>query len=123
MDSSKTSIDLYEQIKQFNIVFIHSTSTNAKLNFQKIINRFIHDESNIIISADYNVYPNNHHKCAMTQNYINLLVPYYIDIIKNAKYIFIIDSCFSCIVIPLAHRNELNAIEYKIFDRTQPVCV
>ena len=81
------------------------------------INKFIDNEDNIIISPDYNVYKKEYTKYELAQQYVNILVPHYIDIIKNAKYIYIIDSCFSCIVIPLSYRNELNVIEYEIFNR------
>lgn len=118
INSSIKSTELYENIKQYNIIFMHSTAgNNKKLNLTEYINKFINNENNIIISADYNVYKKEDEKFGLAQQYVNVLVPYYIDIIKNAKYIYIIDSCFSCIVIPLLYRNELNVIEYKIFNR------
>ena len=118
INSSNKSMDLYQQIKQYDIIFIHSTAgNNIKIDLTKYINKFIDDENNIIISADYNVYNKEDNKYRLTQEYINILVPYYIDVIKNAKYIYIIDSCFSCIVFPLSYRNELKADDYEIFDR------
>ena len=122
IDSSKKSLELYEKIKLFNIIFLHSTADyKKKINLTTYIDRFVNDENNIIISADYNIYNNEHDKYELAQEYVNQLVPYYIDILKNAQYIYIVDSCFSCIVLPLSYRNELNAIEYKIFDRNSIV--
>jgi hypothetical protein len=122
INSSAKSIELYENIKHYNIIFMHSTAgNNNKIDLTKYINKFIDNEDDIIISADYNVYKKEDEKFELAQKYVNVLVPYYIDIIKNAKYIYIIDSCFSCIVIPLSYRNELKTIEYKIFDRNLPI--
>lgn len=118
IDSSDKSIELYKKIKQYNIIFIHSSaSKNIKIDLTNYINKFINNENNIIISADYNVYNKNDNKYMIAQEFVNILVPYYIDIIKNSKYIYIIDSCFSCIVIPLLYKNELKINDYEIFDR------
>jgi hypothetical protein len=120
INSSIKSIELYENIKHYNIIFMHSTaSNNNKIDLTKYINKFINNKTDIIISADYNVYKKEDKKFVLAQQYINELVPHYIDIIKNAKYIYVIDSSFSCIILPLAYRNELKTIEYKIFDRNQ----
>jgi hypothetical protein len=118
IDSSTKSIELYENIKHYNIIFMHSIAgNNKKIDLTEYINKFIDNENDIIISADYNVYKKEDKKFELARQYVNKLVPHYIDIIKNAKYIYIIDSCFSCIIIPLSYRNELNTIEYKIFNR------
>jgi hypothetical protein len=118
INSSNKSIELYEKIKQYDIIFIHSSaSKNIKIDLTKYINEFINDENSIIISADYNVYDIEDKKYMISEEYVNILIPYYIDVIKNAKYIYIVDSCFSCIIIPLAYKKELKTVEYKIFDR------
>lgn len=117
VNSSIKSLELYEKIKHYNIIFIHSTASNKKIDLTEYINKFIDNENDIIISADYNVYKKENEKFELTQKYVNVLVPHYIDIIRNAKYIYIIDSCFLAMVIPLSYRNELKAIEYKIFNR------
>ena len=118
IDSSAKSIELYENIKHYNIIFMHSIAgNNKKIDLTDYINKFIDNENDIIISADHNVYKKEDNKFVLAEQYVNALVPYYIDIIKNAKYIYIIDSCFSCIIIPLSYKNELSTIEYKIFNR------
>ena len=117
INSSVKSSELYEQIKEYNIIFTHSTASNIKINISEYIDKFIDDEKYIIISADCNVYKKEHTKYDLVQNYVNLLVQNYIDIIKNSIKIYVIDSCFSCIILPLAYKNELKANEYKIFNR------
>jgi hypothetical protein len=96
---------------------MHSTSSNKKINLKKYIDEYINNDNDIIISSDVNVYKPYNDKYYLAEQYVNILIPYYIDIIKNAKYIYIINSCFSCIVIPLAHNKKLKTVEYKIFDR------
>jgi hypothetical protein len=117
INSSIKTLELYENIKQYNIIFMHSTASNKKIDLTAYINKFIDNENDIIISADYNVYKKEDKKYQLAQQYVNILVPHYIDVIKNAKYIYIIDSCFIAFIIPLSYKNELNAVEYKIFNR------
>jgi hypothetical protein len=117
INSSDNSLELYKQIKEYNIIFTHSTASNRKINLSEYINKFIDNENYIIISADCNVYKKEDKKHDLAQNYVNLLVQNYIEIIKNSIKIYVIDSCFSCIVIPLAYKNELKANEYKILSR------
>lgn len=117
INSSIISLELYEKIKHYNIIFMHSTASNKKIDLTNYINKFINNENDFIISSDYNVYNKSHTKYELAEQYVNILVPHYIDIIRNAKYIYIIDSCFLAMVIPLSYRNELNVIEYKIFNR------
>lgn len=117
INSSIISQDLFNKIKQYNIIFMHSTSSNKKINLKKYVDEYINNDNDIIISSDVNVYKPYNNKYNLAQQYVNILIPYYIDIIKNAKYIYIVNSCFSCIVIPLAYNKKLKAVEYKIFDR------
>ena len=121
INSSIKSLALFDKIKPYNIIFMHSRSSTKKLDLTKYINKHINDKNNIIISADYNVYKKEDEKFELAQQYVNILVPHYIDIITNAQYIYIVNSCFSCIVIPLAYKKILKAIKYKIFDRNASI--
>jgi hypothetical protein len=121
INSSIISQDLFNKIKKYNIIFMHSTSSNKKIDLTTFINKHINNDNDIIISADINAYAKNNAKYDLAQRYVNLLVPHYIDIIKNAQYIYIVNSCFSCIVIPLAYNKKIKAIEYKIFDRNASI--
>ena len=42
---------------------------------------------------------------------------HYIEIIKNATYIHITDSCFSCMVIPLMYSFKLKCQDIHIYNR------
>ena len=56
-------------------------------------------------------------KYNLAAKYVNISVVYYIDIIKNAERIHIVDSCFSCIVIPLLNMKTISPKEVKIYQR------
>ena len=69
--------------------------------WEDIIKLYKQKNDYIIICADFNAYNTTDINYNLAAKYVNIPVVYYIDIIKNAERIHIVDSCFSCIVIPL----------------------
>jgi len=114
--SSEKSITLYKKVKELNIIFCHTQSSTKIIGLPENIKKYINDDKYIIVCANKNVYDKNHHYYELANNFINIPVQEYIDVIKNACEIFLIDSCFSCIVYPLSILNKLNTqkIEYYI---------
>jgi hypothetical protein len=117
IDSSELSVYYYNMIKDYDIIFFHTQSSGRKINLNRIVNQYINDDKKIIICANENIYPNNHNFYEIANKFINLKIIYYIDIIKNATEIYCIDSCFSCIVLPLNLGKKLNANIVKIISR------
>ena len=121
IDSCQKSKDYFEHIKNYNILFLHTKSSNKELNLKHIIDKFIDKEDTIIICANKNVYEKklnyNNTKYELANNYVNILIAYYIDIIYNSIEIHVIDSCFSCIIHPLNVTNKLSAKIVTIHDR------
>jgi hypothetical protein len=117
IESSELSKNCYNMIKDYDIIFFHTQSSGRKINLNNIVNQYINDDKKIIICANENIYPNNHNFYEIANKFINLEIIYYIDIIKNAKEIYCIDSCFSCIVLPLNIGKKLNANIVKIISR------
>ena len=121
IDSCQRSKDYFEHIKHYNIIFLHTKSSNKEINLKDIIDKYINKEDTIIICANKNVYEQklNHDntKYELAHNYVNILVAYYIDIIYNAIEIHVIDSCFACIIHPLNITNKLCANIVTIHDR------
>jgi len=115
--SSELSKYYYNMIKNYEIIFFHTQSSGRKINLNRIINQYINDNEKIIICANENIYPNNHDFYEIANEFINLKIIYYIDIIKNATEIYCIDSCISCIVLPLDNGKKLNANIVKIISR------
>lgn len=115
--STDLSRHYYNIIKEFNIIFFHTQASNRKINLDNIVNEYINDEKTMVICANENIYPNNHKFFTIANQFINLKIVYYVDIIKNAKEIYCIDSCFSCIIIPLETTKRLKANIVKIINR------
>ena len=113
--STTLTIDYYEKIKKYTIIFAHTQGSNRSIDISNVMNPFINNDC-IIICPNKNMYTpeNTHYELANT--YINLPVAYYIDIIKHSKEIHVIDSCFSCIVYPLQLAGVLNNTLIKIYD-------
>lgn len=116
INSTDVSISLYNDIKKYNIIFLHSQTSNCQIDLIEYINKYIVLDDHIIICPNKNIYTKNNSKYKLSELYINLLVPYYIDIIYNSKYIYVVDSCFSTIILPLIHK-KINPVECKIFHR------
>jgi hypothetical protein len=121
IDSTNESKKYYDCIKNYNIIFLHTKSSNRELSLENIINKFINLDNTIIICANKNIYNKddikNNTKYELANKYVNILVAYYIDIIYNAFEIHIVDSCFSCIVHPLNINKKLIAKIVNIYER------
>lgn len=117
INSTDTSLSLHNDIKNYNIIFLHTQTSSNNINLIKYIDNLIELEDNIIICPNKNIYTKDNKKYNLAEAYVNLLVPYYIDIIYNSKHIYIVDSCFSTIIIPLIYNKQINPIECKIFNR------
>lgn len=117
INSTTKSLELYQQIKDINIIFCHTQSSNRTISLSENIKTYINDNKYIIICANENVYNKNHAHFEVANKFVNIPVAEYIDVIKNACEIFIIDSCFSCIVHPLSVSNKLNTQKIEIYSR------
>lgn len=115
--STKQSITLYENIKNLNIIFCHTQSSTKTIEIPENIKRYINDNKYIIICANENVYDINHVHFEDANKFVNIPLQNYIDVIKNACEIFIIDSCFCCIIHPLSVSNKLNTKKIEYFIR------
>lgn len=115
--SNVDSLNLYNEIKNYNIIFMHTQSSNKTISLDDIINKFIENDEYIIICANKNVYDKDSNKYMIVNKYVNIPVSNYIDIIKNSYEIHVIDSCFSCIVLPLSLTKKMKCNYFKIYDR------
>jgi len=117
INSTEKSIALYEKIKDINIIFCHTQSSVKTIRLPENIKTYINDNKYIIICANQNVYDKNHAYFGVANNFVNIPVQNYIDVIKHACEIFVIDSCFSCIVHPLSVLNKLNTKKIEYYHR------
>ena len=103
--------------EEYNIIFAHTKASDREIQIPDVIAKYTDDENTIIICANKNVYPTNHPKYELANQYINIPIAHYIDIIKQATEIHVVDSCFSCIIYPLQQTNCLTATMVTIYDR------
>jgi hypothetical protein len=121
LPETELSKDLYNKIKEYNIIFIQSKSSdNKKLNITNTINKYINDENILLFCNDENLYKNiNNKKYDLIEDIINKPIIYYLDIILNSIEIYIIDSCFTGIILPLVKLKKLKANIVRIILREE----
>jgi hypothetical protein len=123
--SSPLSIQHYESIKNKKIIFLHTKASDKEINLDKIINKYITDESYLIICPNKNMYESSNviksNNESIAATYINLPIRDYIDIIKKAIIIHTVNSCFSCVVYPLVKSGKITPIEWKIYERNEDI--
>lgn len=116
--NTPTSIELYNKIKHYKIIFIHTISQNKTIIIPNKYLKDANDENTIIINPDKNYYnPSDIIKYELAQSILNNSVMSLITIIKNAHKIYVINSCFSCMIYPLSVKNELAAKHIIVFNR------
>jgi hypothetical protein len=108
---------LYKNIGERKIVFMHTQASNKTIDISNIVDFFINRHNYIIICPNKNVYDKTHANYELAEKYIMLRVADYIDIIKNAEEIHVVNSCFSCMVYPLQLANKLSASNCIIYER------
>jgi hypothetical protein len=119
LPSTEKGKELYNKIKNYYIVFLQTTSSdNKKLNIQNLINKYLYDENKILICNDKNMYKGIHpEKEKLASYFVMEKIVYYLDVIKKSQEIYIIDSCFIGLILPLKKRNELEASIVRIILR------
>lgn len=114
----KKSTYMLNSISEYYKIFIQLKCSSGKsLNINNLLNKYLNDDKVFLICNDINLYPKNHTKHKLAQSFIYQKIVYYIDIIKNSDEIYIIDSCFVGLVLPLKKNNKLKANTIKIILR------
>jgi SAM-dependent methyltransferase len=117
IESNEKSLEYYDVIKNYKIVFLHTKTSQGEINLDNIINEYINKDDFLIICANKNVYKIDNNKYTIANNYVNIKIAYYIDIIKQSKFIHVVDSCFSCIIYPLIIAKKIQPEKYVIYPR------
>jgi hypothetical protein len=108
---------LYESVRNYYIVFIQLTSSDGvSLNISELLDKYLNDPNVVLICNDKNLYSseNMSEKYNLCQPFVYGNVVNYVDTIQNADEIYIIDSCFTGIVLPYAKMGRLKAPISKI---------
>jgi hypothetical protein len=125
IESSHESSELYNSIKNYKkIIFIQLySSCGRQLNISNILTNNLHDKESIIICNDKNLYDIDSddddvkNKKTICDGFVMKKITYYIDVIKNSNEIYLIDSCFIGIILPLMKQNKLKADKIRIIRR------
>lgn len=117
--SSPSSLKLYETIQHKKIIFLHTKASNCEVTLGSIIEKYISDEGYFIVCANKNVYDPSSENGVIAASYVNLVIRDYIDIIKHANQLHVVNSCFSCIVHILVNSGKVTPEQFKIYDRNE----
>jgi hypothetical protein len=123
------SESFYNSLSNYDkIIFIHSKASSGKLSFPNLYKKNVMETNTIMVCADHNVYTstrelnkNQEKKFNICNNIVNIPLIYYINIIKNCNEIYIIDSCFTGIVLPLLKTHKLKAKTIRIIVRNKQI--
>ena len=115
--STDISKKYYEELKDYKIIFIHSKASNRELNYDDVYDKYKNNKEYIIICANKNMYDKGHMFYEIADKYVNIYIAWYIDIIKRAELLYMIDSCFSCIVYPLMITNRIPKDKVQLYLR------
>jgi hypothetical protein len=131
------SVELFNTVKQYNIIFIQLKSSCGKsLNIENLLKKYLFDKNTILLCNDINLYDKKINELEISHDNINqdilddIIVKrklaevfvynkliYYYDTIINSNEIYIIDSCFIGIILPLLKLNKLKSNKVRIILR------
>jgi len=97
----------YDEINKYKIIFIHSKASNHEVKYDDVYEKYKNNNEYIMICANKNMYDKDHPFYEIADKYVNIYIAWYIDIIIHAELLYMIDSCFSCIVYPLMITNRI----------------
>lgn len=120
IDSSEKSLELLNLASPFKIVFCHTKSSDGELDLSAELKDYRHNDDYIIINPNKNTYYKDEKHFSVAESYINQIVGDYIDVVKNASHIYVVNSSFASIVLPLLVTDRLKTKDVKIIMRTQP---
>lgn len=119
LPSTVESIRLLNLVKEFYIIFIQLKSSDGiKLNISELKKEYINDDKVILLCNDINLYKEDNNKYILAQQFVMNDIINYLDTIKFSDEIYIIDSCFVGIVLPLLKTNKLKTKKVRIIYRS-----
>ncbi len=101
-------------------MFLHTvSSTSHTLNVESIRQKYQHDDTVLLVSATENMYDMADHetKYNLCQPFVMEKIVNYVDTILHSSEIYIIDSCFVGVVLPLLKTKQLDANIVRIIVR------
>ena len=127
LPNTNKSKNLYQTVKNYYLIFIQLSSSCGKcLNIENLLKKYLNDDNTLLICNDKNIYDKNIYD-KNNEKFINkheLCKPFilndivnYVDLIENCNEIYIIDSCFTGILLPFIKQKKLKANPVRIIRR------
>ena len=111
---------LYDSVAKYYIIFIQLTSSDGTcLNISELLKKYLYDDLVLLICNDHNLYDSEKQpqKYLLAMPFVYNKIVYYTKTIMNSDEIYIIDSCFTGIILPYAKTNRLKANKVRIIMR------
>ena len=104
--SCEESKMLFDKVKNIKYIFIHQQSSTCKKDILSLIEN---KEDFLIIDPNSNIYDKTHKYFNLCNEFLNIPLIHYVDTIKNANQIYMVDSSFFCLAMHL----DLSKVEKK----------
>ena len=128
LQKTEESIELYNTVKDYYVIFIQLRSSDGcQLNISRLLETYLYDSNAILICNDANLYslvpsenrtPDIGQKREICQRFVYNPIVHYTETIRQANEIYIIDSCFTGIVLPYLKTGKLKASTVRIILRS-----
>jgi len=116
--------NIYNEISKYKIIFLHTESSQSTINLNDIVTSFILKNDYLLICANQNVYDVSHFKYKLANKYVKLpTIIHYVEIIKNAEELHMVDSSISCLSLCLKLSGKTLCKRIEIYNRftSQPI--
>ena len=128
LPKTKESTELYHLVQEYKIIFLQTTTQfQQKLSVDGIVQKYFMEENTILINNDDNVYKECQYsdnailkrKYEICQHFVKNKIVYYLDTLLHSSEIYIIDSCFVGMILPLLKTHQLKANPIRIIIRSK----
>lgn len=91
------------------VVFLQTISSSHQLHRPELWDAYLHDSSYLVVDPNRNHYPPEHPLFAAAQSFVNLPCLAYVELLRVAEVICVIDSAFFCLagLLPLRAHTKL----------------
>lgn len=110
---------MWDSIKEYNVIFtqIKSLLNGHMLNITNLKEKYLNDENSLLLCNDMNLYNKKDKKYELANQFVMNNIINYIYTIQNCNEIYIIDSCFTGILLAFLKTNKLKAKIVRIIRR------
>jgi len=120
MPRTQESENLYQSVAEYYLVFIQLTSSDGVcLNISELLAKYLDDDRVLLVCNDRNLYDSEKHpkKFSLAMPFVYNKIVHYIKTILNSDEIYIIDSCFTGVVLPFVKMGQLKTDKVRIILR------